>query len=88
MEKQYEDSVITALENSFGAIEKDKEFQMNIFEIAGNVVQDNISDYIEMLNDIDDGSLISFDEDKESELQNYSRRVGLVCVPNKRKRGK
>ena len=69
MEKQYEDSIVTALENSFGAIEKDTDFQMNIIEIAGNVVQDNISDYIEMLNDIDDGSLISFDEDKETELQ-------------------
>ena len=69
MESQYENSVITALENSFGAIEKDKEFQMNIIEIAGNVVQDNISDYIEMLKDIDDSSLISFDEDKETELQ-------------------
>ena len=69
MENQHEDSVVTALENSFGAIEKDKEFQMNIIEIAGNVVQDNISDYIEMLNDIDDGSLISFDENKEAELQ-------------------
>jgi len=69
MEHQYEDSVVTALENSFGAIEKDKEFQMNIIEIVGNVVQDNISDYIEMLNDIDDGSLISFDENKEAELQ-------------------
>ena len=69
MEKLYEDSVITALENSFGAIEKDTDFQMNIIEIAGNVVQDNISDYIEMLNYIDDGSLISFDENKEAELQ-------------------
>ena len=69
MENQNEVSVVTALENSFGAIEKDKEFRMNIFEIAGNVVQDNISDYIEMLNDIDDGSLISFDENKETELQ-------------------
>ena len=69
MENRYEDYVITALENSFGAIEKDKEFPMNIIEIAGNVVQDNISDYIEMLNDIDDGSLISFDENKETELQ-------------------
>ena len=69
MEYQYEDYVVTALENSFGTIEKDKEFQLNIIEIAGNVVQDNISDYIEMLNGIDDGSLISFDEDNETELQ-------------------
>ncbi len=69
MENQHENSVVTALENSFGAIEKDTEFQMNIIEIAGNVVQDNISDYIEMLSDIDDGSLISFDENKEAELQ-------------------
>ena len=30
MENQHEDSIITALENSFGAIEKDIEFQMNI----------------------------------------------------------
>ena len=69
MDRQFEDTVITALENSFGAIDKDKEFQMNLIEIAGNVVLDNISDYIEMLNDIDDGSLISFDENKEAELQ-------------------
>lgn len=81
MEKQYEDSVITAIENSFGAIEKEKEFQMNIIEIAGNVVQDNISDYIEMLNDIDDGSLVSFDENKEAELQNLvSASVAYMTI--------
>ena len=69
MDRQYEDTVITALENSFGAINRDKEFQMNLIEIAENVAHDNITDYIEMLNDINDGSLISFDEDKETEFQ-------------------
>ena len=69
MNSQYEDTVITALENSFGSIEKTGEFPLDLTEVAANIVHDNITDYIEMLNDINDGSFISFDSDKETEFQ-------------------
>ncbi len=68
MKPEYEEQVISSLENSFGVIERDREFQMNIIEIAANVVNDNLTDYLLMLNNVDDGSIITTNDEKAGDF--------------------
>jgi N12 class adenine-specific DNA methylase/adenine-specific DNA methylase len=58
MSDRYEEAVLSALEDSYGEIEHRDNFAEALTEIAGTVVQDNIPDYLEMLGNAKQGSLL------------------------------
>ena len=58
MSDRYEEAVLSALEDSYGEIEHRDDFAEALTEIAGTVVQDNIPDYLEMLGNAKQGSLL------------------------------
>ena len=67
MKASYEDAVIEALRNRFGEITDYGDFAESISGIADLVVEDNISDYAEMLEGVKGGSLLEeLDEDNTS----------------------
>lgn len=49
---------INALEDSFGELEHRENFAEALNEVAGTVVQDNMPDYLEMLQNAKHGSLL------------------------------
>ena len=61
---EYASQVIDDLENSFGEIENTARFERVIVDIVYTVVQDNCTDYLEQLTDVNDGSFLEgLDED-------------------------
>ncbi len=63
MNERHEDSVLDALEDSYGELEYRDSFPESLIEIAGTVVQDNIPDYFDMLKNAKYGSFLEdYDE--------------------------
>lgn len=58
MTDRYADSVVEALENSFGEVENKSGFVSVLLETAKNVVEDNISDYLSDLLSVKKDSLL------------------------------
>ena len=55
---RFRDQVTDALENSFGEIEQKARFEDAVINISGQVVDDNISDYLEQLSEVTAGSAL------------------------------
>jgi N12 class adenine-specific DNA methylase/adenine-specific DNA methylase len=58
MRPEYEDAVLESLRNSFGEIDEPMDFPRSLIEIAGNAVQDNLSDYLADLVSVKGDSLL------------------------------
>ena len=55
---RYAESVMEALENSYGALEERTDFVSDLIQIANAVVEDNYSDYAAMLQTVKSGSFL------------------------------
>lgn len=65
---RYADSVLEALENSFGALENHAGFASDLIGIAEQVVEDNYSDYADMLRSVKAGSFLEELDDLNIEV--------------------
>ena len=68
LESRYEDRVLESLENSFGALENHAGFDSNLIAITQELVDDNISDYLDMLLQVRSGSLLEDLDDISTEV--------------------
>jgi len=68
LQQRYEDSVIEALENSFGALDEKQGFVTSLVRITENIVEDNFTDYAEMLRSVKAGSLLEELDDQSLEV--------------------
>ena len=58
LQPRYEDAVIEALENSFGPLDEKPGFVSSLTRITDTIVEDNFTDYAEMLRSVKAGSLL------------------------------
>ena len=58
LQPQYEDAVIEALENSFAPLDEKPGFVSSLTRITDTIVEDNFTDYAEMLRSVKAGSLL------------------------------
>ena len=58
LRKEHQDRVMEALENSFGALEEHSSFPHDLMTVANSVVEDNLADYLEILQGAKSGSLL------------------------------
>lgn len=58
MEEYHEDEVMMALEARFGALEEHTAFDRDLISIVDEIVEDNISDYVDQLQSAKAGSLL------------------------------
>ena len=68
MKEQHEDAVLDALEDSFGELEHRDNFAEALIEVAGTVVQDNMPDYLEMLQNAKHGSFLEDIDELNTEV--------------------
>ena len=54
----YADAVIEALEDRFGALEEHGSFPNDLMAVVNSVVEDNLADYLDMLQSVKEGSLL------------------------------
>ena len=58
LQPRYENAVIVALENSFGPLDEKPGFVSSLTRITDTIVEDNFTDYAEMLRSVKAGSLL------------------------------
>jgi len=58
LQERFQEHVIEALENSFGELEEHSNFPNDLIAIADSVVEDNLADYLAMLQNVKEGSLL------------------------------
>ena len=68
MRPEYEDAVAEALQNSFGELDGKGNFTAALMDIAELAVTDNISDYLENLNNVKNGSFLEEIDDLNTEV--------------------
>ncbi len=68
MNKRYEDTVLDALEDSYGEIEHRNSFTAALIEVAETVVQDNMPDYLEKLQSEKHGSFLEDIDELNTEV--------------------
>ena len=68
LQRRFEDRVMVALENRFGPLDEHTGFPNDILSIVNAIVEDNLTDYAEVLRTVKDGSLLEELDDLNTEV--------------------